>query len=87
MCGICGFISKKGITLEQLKTMNDTMYHRGPNDSGVFSIHLVKTSKAFSLVFSAIIAMASSKMRAAVAVLPSKFNLLINRATSTELYL
>lgn len=34
MCGICGFISKKGITLEQLKTMNDTMYHRGPNDSG-----------------------------------------------------
>lgn len=34
MCGICGFISKKCITLEQLKTMNDTMYHRGPNDSG-----------------------------------------------------
>ena len=34
MCGICGFISKKRITLEQLKTMNDTMYHRGPNDSG-----------------------------------------------------
>lgn len=34
MCGICGFISKKCITLDQLKTMNDTMYHRGPNDSG-----------------------------------------------------
>lgn len=34
MCGICGFISKKRITLEQLKHMNDTMYHRGPNDSG-----------------------------------------------------
>lgn len=34
MCGICGYISKKNITTEQLKEMNDTMYHRGPNDSG-----------------------------------------------------
>ena len=34
MCGICGFISKRSITLDQLKAMNDTMYHRGPNDSG-----------------------------------------------------
>lgn len=34
MCGICGYISKKAITIEQLKKMNDTMYHRGPNDSG-----------------------------------------------------
>lgn len=34
MCGICGFISRKNITLEQLKAMNDTMYHRGPDDSG-----------------------------------------------------
>lgn len=34
MCGICGFITQKNITLEQLKTMNDTMVHRGPDDSG-----------------------------------------------------
>lgn len=34
MCGICGFISKQNITLNQLKEMNDTMYHRGPDDSG-----------------------------------------------------
>lgn len=34
MCGICGYITKKKITLEQLNAMNDTMYHRGPNDSG-----------------------------------------------------
>ena len=34
MCGICGFISKKQITLEQLKSMNNTMHHRGPDDSG-----------------------------------------------------
>lgn len=34
MCGICGFISKKCITKDQLKAMNDTMVHRGPNDSG-----------------------------------------------------
>lgn len=35
MCGICGFVSKKPIDYYQLKAMNDTMYHRGPNDSGV----------------------------------------------------
>ena len=34
MCGICGFVSKQNITMEQLKKMNDTMYHRGPDDSG-----------------------------------------------------
>ena len=35
MCGICGFISKKTINLSNLKTMNNTMYHRGPDDAGV----------------------------------------------------
>ena len=35
MCGICGFISKKSITKEQLSVMNDTIIHRGPDDSGV----------------------------------------------------
>lgn len=35
MCGICGYISKKRITEEELRIMNDTMYHRGPNDSGI----------------------------------------------------
>lgn len=34
MCGICGFVSKKNITVEQLTAMNDTMVHRGPDDSG-----------------------------------------------------
>lgn len=34
MCGICGYVSKRDINLERLKAMNDTMYHRGPNDSG-----------------------------------------------------
>lgn len=34
MCGICGYISKKNITLDKLQAMNDTMYHRGPDDSG-----------------------------------------------------
>jgi len=34
MCGICGFISKREISHEQLKIMNDTMYHRGPDDHG-----------------------------------------------------
>ena len=35
MCGICGFVSRRDIRLTQLKKMNDTMYHRGPDDSGV----------------------------------------------------
>lgn len=34
MCGICGFISRKNITIEELKKMNDTIYHRGPDDAG-----------------------------------------------------
>lgn len=35
MCGICGYISKKRISEDELRIMNDTMYHRGPNDSGI----------------------------------------------------
>ncbi len=34
MCGICGFFSKNRITQEELQEMNDTMYHRGPDDHG-----------------------------------------------------
>lgn len=35
MCGICGYISKDSITTEQLTVMNDSIIHRGPDDSGV----------------------------------------------------
>ncbi|MBP3275063.1 MAG: asparagine synthetase B, partial [Butyrivibrio sp.] len=35
MCGISGFFSKRDISSEELRIMNDTMYHRGPDDSGV----------------------------------------------------
>ncbi len=34
MCGICGFYSKKNISMDQLAAMNDTMRHRGPDDRG-----------------------------------------------------
>lgn len=34
MCGICGFVSRRDISADKLKQMNDTMYHRGPDDSG-----------------------------------------------------
>lgn len=34
MCGICGFVAKKNISLQYLKQMNDIMIHRGPDDSG-----------------------------------------------------
>ncbi|WP_026669625.1 asparagine synthase (glutamine-hydrolyzing) [Butyrivibrio sp. AE3006] len=35
MCGICGYISKNRITEDELRAMNDTIIHRGPDDSGV----------------------------------------------------
>ncbi len=34
MCGICGYISKNKISKDDLIIMNNTMIHRGPNDSG-----------------------------------------------------
>lgn len=34
MCGICGYVSRQRITTEVLSVMNDTMYHRGPDDYG-----------------------------------------------------
>lgn len=34
MCGICGFISKRTIDLENLIMMNNTIAHRGPDDHG-----------------------------------------------------
>ena len=38
MCGICGYVNKKIIPDEILAKMNDTMYHRGPDDSGLWQI-------------------------------------------------
>ena len=34
MCGICGYYSRKRISEDELRAMNDTMVHRGPDDSG-----------------------------------------------------
>jgi asparagine synthase (glutamine-hydrolysing) len=34
MCGICGFLSKKDVSIDSLRDMNVLMRHRGPNDSG-----------------------------------------------------
>ena len=34
MCGICGFVADFDIGRQQLKRMNDTMIHRGPDDAG-----------------------------------------------------
>ena len=48
MCGICGFITKKEINDQQLRIMNDTMYHRGPDDSGV---ELYKGKKGYNIGF------------------------------------
>lgn len=35
MCGICGYLSRRMITKDQLSAMNDTMIERGPDDAGV----------------------------------------------------
>ncbi len=48
MCGICGFISDRDIGLEQLKIMNDTMMHRGPDDSGA-EIYPLRGGKSIGL--------------------------------------
>lgn len=36
MCGICGYIGTKAIGTDVLWKMNNTMYHRGPNDGGIW---------------------------------------------------
>lgn len=35
MCGICGYIGNR-ISDIDLSRMNDIMYHRGPDDSGIW---------------------------------------------------
>jgi asparagine synthase (glutamine-hydrolysing) len=45
MCGITGFIDfKKESTAEVLTAMTDTLYHRGPDGSGVELLELDKAS-------------------------------------------
>ena len=34
MCGICGFITPNKVTGEELRTMNATLVHRGPDGQG-----------------------------------------------------
>lgn len=34
MCGICGFASLEKVNCAVLERMNDSMIHRGPDDSG-----------------------------------------------------
>ena len=36
MCGICGKYSPSGVKTEELKSMLDTVAHRGPDDSGCY---------------------------------------------------
>ena len=38
MCGICGYVNKNLIDSTVLEKMNDTMYHRGPDDKGIWEI-------------------------------------------------
>lgn len=48
MCGICGYRCKKLIDKDILKIMNDTMYHRGPNDSGIWEKQNAEYGIAFA---------------------------------------
>lgn len=36
MCGICGYISQNEYPGNIIREMNDTMYHRGPDDAGTY---------------------------------------------------
>lgn len=38
MCGICGYVCRKELSDEKLIEMNDTMFHRGPDDSGIYQL-------------------------------------------------
>lgn len=49
MCGICGFVSKQNITFDELKNMNDSMIHRGPNDSGVEICEMKSPMSGYSI--------------------------------------
>lgn len=40
MCGICGFISSNEYPANIIEEMNDTMWHRGPDDAGTFRYRL-----------------------------------------------
>lgn len=40
MCGICGYLATKEYNEQMLCDMNDTMYHRGPDDSGVYQTRM-----------------------------------------------
>ncbi|MDD6170409.1 MAG: asparagine synthase (glutamine-hydrolyzing) [Lachnospiraceae bacterium] len=48
MCGICGFVSKRRISADELVAANNEMYRRGPNDSGV---EIFETYGGYSLGF------------------------------------
>ena len=39
MCGICGYIGPQEVSDELLLKMNDTMFHRGPDDGGIWQYH------------------------------------------------
>lgn len=36
MCGICGYITRTKYNEQLLEEMNETLYHRGPDDSGIY---------------------------------------------------
>lgn len=42
MCGICGYIGPNKIEPDILWKMNNTMYHRGPNDGGIWQKQEIK---------------------------------------------
>lgn len=48
MCGICGYRNRNLIQNQLLVEMNDTMYHRGPNDSGTWEKQYDKYAVGFA---------------------------------------
>ena len=54
MCGICGLVSRKGITsveLNQVKAVNRTLRHRGPDGAGEYhETHLALAMRRLSII-------------------------------------
>lgn len=46
MCGILGVVDNKGLDEELLRQMRDTMFHRGPDDAGIWVSHNRKVGLA-----------------------------------------
>ena len=65
MCGINGFIAEKGASqdslVKKINSMNDSIFHRGPDDDGVYTFPRRNTPIAMGMRRLAVIDLESGK--------------------------